>query len=204
MAVVDLTPHTCLAYKGKPLNISNVTHLVIHRCDLHQIGPDNPHPVADEMLDGQTLAMRFRASTQPPPYGLGTYGRIPYHAVVDLRANIQQILPLSLMGAHAIGYNWRSWGVAVVGDTDQRPATADQWEALVWVCSSLAVANRGLIISGHTSLPGASADPTKRCPGRYLPVTRLGVEAERRMPPGWQGADQGMVANWLRTDGWTL
>lgn len=204
MRVLDITGQTMAGYTPKRLHIPSVSHVVVHRCDLHHLGPDNPQPIPDDQLTGVELARRFRASAKAPPNGLGTYGRIPYHATIDTRATIEQLLPLSAMGAHAKGYNWRSWGVAVIGDTDQRPMSADQWEALVWVCSSWGIANNGLIIAGHTSLPGASADPSKRCPGRYVPIARLEVEAERRMPAGWQAADQQTVIGWLRADGWAL
>lgn len=168
-----------------------ISHLVVHRTDLDTLDPEaNPDPVPNDQLDGPALALRFANPR------LGTAGRIPYHFL--LRADeptwtLEQMLPLSARGAHAIGYNWRAIGVAAVGDFRRYPPQPGAYDKLVRLCGLLIPINGGLLTVGHTDLPGAAADTTKVCPGSYLPVKPLAAQALASLPEGWMGWTEGAV-----------
>jgi len=138
-------------------------YIVIHRVSLANYDKDqNPDPISDELLNAKEVALRFKNKA------LGTLGYTPYHILIKQNGTIEQMLPLSVRGAHSKGYNWCSWAVAVVGNTDQNEIKDAQYHPLVLVCKYLS--RPGLEIVGHTDLPGASADPNKKCPGRFLPL----------------------------------
>lgn len=144
--------------EGSILKPWQVKYLVIHRLHLRRLG------ILDKDLDGAKIIEAFKNPK------MKTKGRPPYHAVVKQDAGVEQMLPLAVKGAHAVGYNWQSWGIAVVGDFTKEKPVEGQTEALLEVCRVLAVANSGLEIVGHTELPGASDDPNKVCPGEFLPL----------------------------------
>jgi hypothetical protein len=160
-----------------------LSHLVIHRTDLDHLDPvANPNPVPNELLDGPALALRFNNP------GLGTGGAIPYHFL--LRSDpglwtLEQLLPLSVRGAHAVGFNWRGIGVAAVGDFRKYAPPAEQYDKLVKLVALLIPIQRGLITAGHTDLAGASADANKVCPGAFLPVKVLAASALATLPTDW-------------------
>ena len=184
---------------GALMPIGNVRAVVIHRTDLCTLTPDNPHPIPDAELDGPKLAAVFRA--QP---GLGTGCRVPYHCLIRTDATIEQLLPLGIAGAHCIGWNHRSLAVAVVGDFTRIQPSLPQWDALCDVVATWAVLNGGLDIVGHTDVPGGSADPGKRCPGKFLGATAVEMEAFRRIPTGWMEWNAEGAAAYLAERGWTL
>jgi len=179
-----------------------LTHLVIHRTDLDTLDPvANPHPVTNDNLDGPALAGRFADPA------LGTGKLIPYHFL--LRADtphwtLEQILPLSLRGAHAIGYNYRSIGIAAVGDFRRYAPPLDQYAKLVKLVAALVVINKGLIVAGHSDLPGAVGDSKKICPGAYLPVSVLAGQALTSLPTNCMKWTNTEAQGWLVSAGVTI
>jgi hypothetical protein len=188
-----------LIQSGVTLHRNNVRWLVIHRISLSEKAPGNPNPIRDEDLTGEELIRRFRNA------GLGTGGRCPYHVLIRHDARVEQLLPLTVKGAHAPNYNWRSLGVAVAGRTDLFPILPEQWVQLVKVCIGLiGYWPDGLAIAGHTDLPGASDDPTKQCPGQYLIPRRLETRVLGWMPNGWGDWDEDQCLEWVRLHGWEI
>jgi len=163
-----------------PMSLDALSHIVIHRQSLAQFDEmENPQPTPDLMLDAVVLAERFRdRSTQ---LGRHTGWRRPYHLLIlaDRDATVEQLIPLSCRGTHAKDYNYKSWGVALVGNSDQRPPSRAQYDRLVDTIALLSQYKDGLKIAGHTDLPGASGDPNKRCPGRFLPLGPVIEQADR-------------------------
>jgi hypothetical protein len=177
---------SCYDGHGKPMQWSDIQFLVVHRTDLAQLGPDNPNPIPDEQLNGPELCQRFHDAPLQAPRGLGTGGRPPYHFLVCHDGHVEQCLPLYVRGAHAVGYNWRSIAVAVVGRCDRTELRPGQWSALVDLCLKLAPINGGLDIVGHTALPGGSGDPNKRCPGKFCDPYIVEMDVARKLPVGWR------------------
>lgn len=185
--------HDANPTNSKPLPRNQITHLVIHRTDLDKLDPiANPYPIPNSLLDGVSLSSRFKNPA------LGTGGCIPYHFLIriDEAYTIEQMLPLTLRGAHAIGYNYRAVGIALVGDFTRYPPPMGQYNKLVSLVSTLLPINGGLLVAGHTDLPGAAADPGKVCPGPFLPVKQVTNEAAMRLPsdyPVWATAQTDYV-----------
>jgi hypothetical protein len=163
-------------YETRPLERNLVDLVVIHKTSVRNYEvPWNEDPVADEACDARALAERFR---RPNPY---TSGRVPYHFLVLRDGAVEQMLALSMKGTHAIDHNWRSWGVAYLGETPTGP----QGVALVRLVGLLAMACGETRVMGHTALPGASKDPNKVCPGK-IDVPMLAKQALAQLPSGWQ------------------
>jgi len=157
--------------KGETLRIADVKTIGIHRISLSQKREDNPDPIPDADLDAPELVNRFSGDY---PLAEITGGRPPYHVIVraNATATVEQAIPLLVKGAHCGGWNWKSWGVAVVGDFRERPPTHAQWENLRKVCALLACGFRE--IRAHTDYPTCmDPDPLKRCPGKFLPLEPL-------------------------------
>jgi hypothetical protein len=189
----------CYDGRGVIMPIGNVRAIIVHRTDLCQWAPENPHPIPNDQLDGPSLCKVFMS--QP---GLGTGSRPPYHVLIKTDGTAEQMLPLSVMGEHCITMNHRSLAVAVVGDFNAIQPSLAQWETLVEVVASWAPINGGLDVLGHTDVPGGSANPGKRCPGKYLPVGPVEMEVARRLPVGWRLWNTEGVAAALAADGWGL
>jgi hypothetical protein len=95
-------------------------------------------------------------------------------------------LGFELRGAHAVGYNSQSIGIAVYGCFDPCPdgkpgplphnlhPTQAQLDALELLCLGLCWwFGRKLYLAGHTELRGATRYPGKVCPGRNLDMCAL-------------------------------
>ena len=71
-------------------------------------------------------------------------------------------------------------GVACIGDFRHAEMPQAQWDQLVAICAALS-GMFGLepveAIHAHDALVGASSDPEKECPGRFVDMTRLRREA---------------------------
>lgn len=158
---------------------SAVRLLVVHHTSLSQGGADNPHPVPDEHIDGPALAARFVANA-----GLGTGQCVPYHGLTLWSGRNEQMLPLSVRGAHALGVNGVSWAWAIVGE--ERPASFEQLSALADVCAVLSVLGGGLELMGHADVPGGSRDAQKTCPRPTVDMDQLRALVRDRMPSGWR------------------
>lgn len=118
-----------------------------------------------------------------------------YHLFVRRDGIVDLTLGFELRGAHAIGFNHNSIGIAVHGDFDPAPhgahylyqyptqAQLDALECLVlglqwWL-------GKSLYVNGHTELPKASADPKKVCPGKYLNMHELRRKTGTQPYPGY-------------------
>jgi N-acetyl-anhydromuramyl-L-alanine amidase AmpD len=151
---------TTECYQGGAKPLLSPTLLVVHRISLAAI------EVPDELLDGPTLARKFRTHFELRPV---TGGLVPYHFLVRWDGLVEQLLPLEVCGAHAKEANAKSWAVAVVGTTAANEA---QQAGLLRVCRWL-LGKRPLEIVGHTDIEGASSDPDKRCPWPVVDVEGL-------------------------------
>jgi hypothetical protein len=180
------------------LKLSAVKLLVVHRISLAQRTPENPNPVSDTQLDGAACKRAFAH------LGMGTGGACPYHLLVRHNGELEQLLPLSVCGAHARGYNRSSWAIAVVGDPRRRAITDKQWDTLLATCMRLAPMNGGLDIIGHDNLHGGSHDPNKICPGKYLSVEALEQEVARKLPSSWVYWDTATQKKWIQDGGLTF
>jgi len=198
MKIHNVVEDCCCARPTVPLRAEYVKYLVWHRTDLRHFTEANPDPIEDVHLTGPELCRRFRN------HGLGTGGRPPYHVLILVDGTIDQCLPLLTKGAHASGYNLSSWGVAVVGDMRYRTPTDAQWVSIIDVGLSLGQLGLGLDFVGHTVLPGASADPHKICPGKYLRPDAISHEVARRLAKGWSDVSIEKRLEMLAEDGWQL
>jgi hypothetical protein len=183
--VTDRTAE-CAATNRLMPSLKHLRYLVIHETSLARQGPDNPHPVPDDQLDGMTLARIFRENPKPRPEGLGTGGWCPYHILISPGGRIEQLMPLRARGAHAVGYNSQSIGIALVGNFAKREPLVSQMRALVKVCAELVPINKGLVIGGHTVTFNASSDPGKVCPGAMLHVPDVARRVVEKLPPNWR------------------
>lgn len=167
----------CLRGMGLPMGRDHVDLLVVHRISLANVGID------DDDLDGPKLANAFATNEELKPT---TGGRVPYHLLIKPDGLIEQMLPLSIRGTHAKGYNWRSWGVACVGDFRQRPPAGPQTRALTKLLARLVVLTSDARIVGHTQLDGASADVNKICPGSYLLLPSIVKQVVEELPAAFR------------------
>lgn len=103
---------------------------------------------------------------------LRSVGSMAYHFLVMDDGTVQQAAPLDIITPHARSYNARNLAVAIHGDFTKHEPTDEQWWAAVFLCNTLMTLfcmNPG-DLDGHTSLPSATADPRKRCPGDLWPM----------------------------------
>jgi N-acetylmuramoyl-L-alanine amidase len=160
--------------------VDEVDLLIIHCTGLSY---DRDHPVPDDECDPVYLTEVLRRAP-----GLGG---IPYWGVIDRRGLLHQIVPLLTETYHALEYNRRSLGLALFGERE--PATAAQYDTLVWACALLVPINGGLQIEGHSLLPRATHDAHKICPRPAIPsMVGLRADVGAAMVSGWQtwGADR--------------
>jgi len=160
----------CYDGKGKPLKFADVKTIGVHRISLALKSDDNPDPIPDADLDATELVKRFGKW----PLSQITVGRPPYHVLIRANATAtpEQVLPLLIQGAHCKRWNWRSWGVAVVGDFRERSPADVQWEILRRVLVDLCGGFRE--IRAHTDFPtGMDPASLKSCPGKLLPIEPL-------------------------------
>jgi hypothetical protein len=163
-----------------------IKRIAVHRCGVdlvwsNLIGYD-AITICDAFADRDphwvdTVAKATRCEI---PYTLmlgGNLGPDEYDGV------IWQTLPMLEIGAHARRWNHVAIGVAVIADPRVRPLSDKQHANLVELLSDLTQAFKidplaidddgSPFLAGHTELPGASKDPNKQCPGKYLPMANL-------------------------------
>lgn len=146
-------------------------------------------PVPDDRCDGMVLRARFadtrtlevrrrdgtRKLLKRP--GASTGGRDPYALAILTDGSIDQLAELGEITPHAGAFNIAAAGIAVIGDFTVREMTAEQWQTSVTLAALLSAA-WDLDHNGHTMLGGgASADPSKVCPGSFFPMVRLRTAA---------------------------
>lgn len=151
----------CRAANRKILNIDKVRYLIWHRILLNDI----------LLSCGDTDAVSIaRAFTNKD---LGTDGKCPYHIVVLEDGTMEQMLPLTIRGAHARALNGCSWGVAAVGDFRKEPPKPIQMRSIRWLTRALYPINGGLDIGGHTEFDDTTKYKGHDCPGSYFDVATL-------------------------------
>jgi hypothetical protein len=175
-------------------------YIVLHKTGISIRETHNPDPVPDDEADVLEMAARFCRG------GLAHYtgGLFPYHLVVRRDGVIEQALPLDVPGAHAVGVNHQSIGLAFIGDGDDpaTPTTA-QYAALIRCAVDLVLLERCSMI-GHTDITWASADPSKRCPGPGLPMPKFVVDVREKLPLDWRLWDRLKAEQLLTQHGFQL
>lgn len=151
--------------------LKDLDRVVVHRID-PELGADAP-----------TIARSFRDRSTMYSAGMYTNGEMPYTFVICEDGAVDQALELSDAGPHARKWNTPGVGVALIGDFRDHMPKAAQWVSLVELTVELlrwlGQANRG--VYGHDELPGASADPLKKCPGQHLDMETLRLEVQKTM-----------------------
>jgi hypothetical protein len=156
----------CALFEPRPKSsrpVAQIDTIVIHRIELTRLArPRFPTPAE--------FASEFRdTSAGAPGHGLG--GGPSYSFVVTADGFVWQFAPLSQRTTHAKGHNSHSIGIACMGDFNKAQPTQVQWDALANLCADLnAMLDRDVTIRGHTDTPGWSADDSKVCPGKLMPV----------------------------------
>lgn len=137
---------------------------------LHRFGPE---------IDGKEIegvADAVAAFDKRGQYNAGSYtaGKMAYHFLYDLdTGTVYQALELDRVGVHAIGWNTRSVGVALMATKDESLTCSEDWERFYDFMASLRAmlmhqSGNWVRIHGHTELPGAFVDPHKVCPGHGI------------------------------------
>ena len=147
-------------------DLSVITHIVVHRIDVGR----SPEALADFFSDSKD-----------------TGGRFPYHFFIAADGVVHQCVPLLRVAPAAKKLNSYSVQIAVDGDFRKKKPTLAQYGVLVsFIADLLAKLPRNDVqIIGHTDEAGASNDPGKICPGKFLDTKALtlavkdAVKAER-------------------------
>ncbi|WP_256369534.1 N-acetylmuramoyl-L-alanine amidase [Moorella sp. E306M] len=118
------------------------------------------------------MATSFRIQVQmgTDTNGQPVYRKRSYSRVKPAAAD------LDIPGAHCrdAGMNFKSAGVAVIGNLMDRPPTPEQWKLLIGLVRELCrrySVPPGRVL-GHSEVPGAATD----CPGRHMDMARLREE----------------------------
>lgn len=202
--ILDRTAE-CAATNKRLVGLGHLRYVVIHHTSLSHGGRDNPHPIADADLDGPALAKTFRERPDMPPDGLGTGGWCPYHVLISPTGRRELLMPLSTAGAHAVGYNHKSIGVALIGDFAKHPPPLPQLRAAAKTCAELVIINKGLAIGGHTTtFQNTSRDPDKVCPGPLLSIKELTARVVQLLPPNWRTHTEDEVKSLLKLGGYVV
>ena len=96
---------------------------------------------------------------------------IGYHKVIKRDGTIENGRELTTPGAHARGFNHKSWGICLAGgvESDNKTPEANfthaQWEALEWQVRDMLKQVPGAKVVGHRDLPNVS----KACPSFDAP-----------------------------------
>jgi len=110
-------------------------------------------------------------------------GRTPYEFVIPPEGGVQQALPLSVYGCHAMGWSRRSIGIALLyrRRTD-RPQVA-QLRSLYWLCNLL-VGEYGLEVLGHSEAHAVGLEMVPPRPATKTAAKLLGGP-EQCPPPAY-------------------
>lgn len=130
----------------------------------HRIGPC--------LRPGQRLtgAADIAAWFHENPETIGS-PHMPYTFVITDAGVIEQALPILVKSPHAAAWNKRAVGIAVIGDFRNAQPPDAQKQACVYLLRRIMYTiGRPLKVVGHTSVPGATTDPDKICPGKNLSV----------------------------------
>lgn len=153
-----------------------IRHVVVHHCSLAKAVPgQNPDPIPDAEMTAAKMARVFRNRA------LGTGGLMPYHLLVLPDGTVDQGVGLNYRGSHAMGVNWCSVAVAVVGEGQ---ATVEQLAVLPQLVAALVTWMRGNVsmVIGHAEVPGGSADQNKKCPAPTVDMDWLRASVGPLLP----------------------
>jgi N-acetylmuramoyl-L-alanine amidase len=96
---------------------------------------------------------------------------IGYHKVIKRDGTIEDGRELTVPGAHARGFNHKSWGICLAGgvESDNKTPEANythaQWESLEWLVRDMLKEVPNAKVLGHRDLPNVS----KACPSFDVP-----------------------------------
>lgn len=156
--------------------VTDIDTVLVHRIDPEEMGRNLG--ISIEMSSVGLSA----AFTDPRT----KIGKMAYSILVKPDGVVEQALPLSYVSPHGKRWNFRAVGVAFMGNFTHEEPTDMQVTAGKWVLRLLVQAfcppsftvmdKDGKIypcLMGHTEAPGSFGDPTKVCPGQYLPMDEL-------------------------------
>jgi len=146
---------------------SRISHIIVHR-----IGEEIGKTAVE-------VACAFRS--QDNDWNKVTGRQMPYSFFIRKDGLIEQALEVMDVGWHARRWSKPGIGIAVSGNFNVEAPTAEQWESLAMLCSTLAYWLGIYELCGHTELPFASKDPDKVCPGKYLNMDDLREEVATRL-----------------------
>lgn len=112
------------------------------------------------------------------PLMQATGGKFPYHFVIDPTGVIEQTQPITTVAPHAMSQSHRSVAVACFGDFRSHAPSRMQCYALAHLISNLIEILPDVRVVGHTDVPGATADESKRCPGDKMDLEEITHQAE--------------------------
>ena len=100
---------------------------------------------------------------------------IGYHFQVDLDGRIWQGRPIDTVGAHTLGHNSETIGIACRGDFHNviRQMPARQREALLWLIRHIRGSYGMIPINGHRERAATA------CPGQFFPLDEIRRQAEQ-------------------------
>lgn len=137
--------------KKRTRDHDGITSVIIHRIDVGESGRD--------------IA---RAFTSNPDIGKYTNGQIPYTLIVKRNGGIEQLLPISEVGPHAMRWNVPAIGIGVIGDFRKHRPEVEQWVGCVKLCTYISQwLTDPKRIFGHDELKNATNSKGKVCPGPY-------------------------------------
>jgi N-acetylmuramoyl-L-alanine amidase len=160
--LVSLVSFVQGAKTSPPRDLEKIKGIMIHRIDVGETGEDV-----------------VRAFNKTAKFAAGSYtgGYVGYTFIIRRDGLVDQLRQLNQVTMHSIGYNHTYIGVAVVGDFNKHQPTPAQWDSLVELCYLLSLQiGPNWELHGHTELPGASRDPKKICPGKFLDLKKLEAE----------------------------
>jgi len=164
MGLIENKVKECFDGKIKERLTDDVKRIIIHRIDIGE--------TAEE------VCKKFQEVEEVSKY---TGKQNPYTFFIRRDGTIEQACPLIEITAHARRFNKQGIGVGVIGDFRKHKPTNQQIEALIYLCAILVTWKRKLIVSGHDELFGATNDPNKECPGKYLNVHELRLEIKKKI-----------------------
>jgi N-acetylmuramoyl-L-alanine amidase len=105
---------------------------------------------------------------------------IGYHAVVEEVAGEYEVIlgrPMQIKGAHAYGFNHRSWGICFVGNYSLEKPSRDMLEVGIerWILPTMLANN----IHPDRVLRHSDTKPTE-CPGKLFPWDWFKKEVEKQ------------------------
>jgi len=144
-----------------------IKYIMIHRFGSHELAwfdEQKIQPTADGVVEFfQTCAI--------------TGNKTAYPLITSLKGTISQTRKLTDITPHAYKCSPIAIGWAWLGDFRFSPPNDEAWRNSVDVAAKLLRAWPHLKIVGHTSVPGATRDEKKHCPGKLLDVEKFEQEA---------------------------